>query len=126
MAEQQKSIMIRGTISVAGGPPQPCVVTGLVSELGFWGGTPPTYPDQGLPGDQPHPEHPIVIIPPGAIDGAHPSHPIYLPVYPSHPIELPPTSPPPDSGFQWVYTDQFGWVLDPVASGGKPVPLPPR
>ena len=124
---QQRSVMIRGQISVAGGPPRPCVVTGLASELGIWGGPiiPPSgdHPDNTLPGDLPHPEHPIVIIPPGAIDGAHPEHPIFLPVYPAHPIELPPEQPA-EPGFQWVYTEQFGWVLDPLG-GGKPRPLPP-
>ena len=119
---QQKSVMIRGQISVDGGPARPCVVTGLATELGFWGGEAPPYPDNSLPGDQPHPEHPIVIIPPGAIDGEHPEHPIFLPVYPEHPIELPPERPA-DPGFQWVYTDEFGWVLDPVG-GGKPQPVP--
>ena len=111
---QQRSLMIRGQISVDGGPARPCVITGLASELGFWGGEAPPYPDNGLP---------IVIIPPGAIDGAHPEHPIYLPVYPAHPIELPPQQPA-APGFQWVYTNEFGWVLDPVG-GGKPRPLPP-
>lgn len=42
-----------------------------------------------------HPEHPIVIpIPPGVInpDPPIPTHPIYLPVYPMHPIVIPPGS----------------------------------
>ena len=125
------AVMVTGTIRIDGGPPQPCVVTGTISPLGTWGGVAPPYPDQGLPGnqpypdhglpgDQPYPSHPIVIIPPGAIDGEHPSHPIVLPVYPTHPIVLPPDEPAPPN-FQWVYTDQFGWVLDPVG-GGKPLP----
>ena len=88
------------------------------TDVGVGGG--PIIPS---PGD-PHPEHPIVIVPPGAIDGVHPEHPIYLPVYPAHPIELPPEGPPPAPGFQWVYTDEYGWVLDPMG-GGKPRPLPP-
>ena len=105
---------------VWGGAP-PYVDIGLPQPpLGIWGGRPPPYVDIGGPGPQPHPEHPIVIIPPGAIDGAHPEHPIFLPVYPSHPIELPPETPA-DPGFQWVYTEEFGWVLDPVG-GGKPRP----
>jgi hypothetical protein len=142
-------VMFVGQISIDGGPPRPFTATGVTSPLGFWGGSPPPYPDQGLPpsgvGIWPspgHPDqglppsgvgvwpspgrpaHPIVIVPPGAIDGTHPEHPIYLPVYPAHPIELPPTEPPPSAEFVWVYTDQFGWVLDPVQSGGKPVPVP--
>lgn len=132
------AVTFRGTISIDGGPPRPFVANGVTEPLTIWGGPPP-YPDHGLPGDQPrpehpifyppgiwpspgHPAHPIVIVPPGAIDGAHPEHPIYLPVYPAHPIELPPETPA-DPGFQWVYTDEFGWVLDPVG-GGKPRPLP--
>jgi hypothetical protein len=107
---------------VWGGAP-PYVDIGLPGvPPGIWGGAPP-YVDIGGPGPQPHPEHPIVIVPPGAIDGVHPEHPIFLPVYPSHPIELPPETPA-DPGFQWVYTQEFGWVLDPVG-GGKPRPLPP-
>ena len=117
----------KGTIRIEGGPPQQCTFQGDVQPVGIWGGpgSLPPFPDNSLPVPPPHPEHPIVIIPPGAIDGAHPSHPIFLPVYPAHPIELPPDQPSPDPGFQWVYTDQFGWVLDPVG-GGKPRPLPPR
>lgn len=120
------AVTFKGTISIAGGVPQPFVATGVAEPLMIWGGPIDPRPDHGLPGDQPHPEHPIVIIPPGAIDPGDPpvpAHPIYLPVYPAHPIELPPDEPPPDPGFQWVYTDQYGWVLDPVG-GGKPRPLP--
>jgi hypothetical protein len=108
-----------GKMSINGGPPQDVTFQGVAEVPKVWGG-PPLYPDIGLPGDQPHPEHPIVIIPPGAIDGEHPEHPIFLPVYPSHPIELPPEQPA-EPGFQWVYTEEFGWVLDPVG-GGKPRP----
>lgn len=114
------AVMVTGRISINGGPSQSCVVYGEVSPLGTWGGTAPPHIDNTLPGSQPRPEHPIVIVPPGAIDGVHPEHPIYLPVYPSHPIVLPPDEPAP-ANFQWVYTDQFGWVLDPVG-GGKPLP----
>jgi hypothetical protein len=101
-------------------------MSGTAEQLGFWGGSPPPLPGHDLPpgvGIWPspgHPSHPIVIIPPGAIDGEHPEHPIFLPVYPTHPIELPPEEPA-EPGFQWVYTDEFGWVLDPVG-GGKPRP----
>lgn len=138
------SVMVIGTIRIEGGPPQECTIQGQASPLVIWGGKPPNYvdiggpadqpypdqglpgqqphPDQSLPGPQPHPSHPIVIIPPGAIDGEHPEHPIYLPVYPTHPIELPPEEPAPE-GFQWVYTPAYGWVLDPQG-GGKPQPVP--
>lgn len=112
-----------GKLSVNGGPPQDAVFVGEAQDLGFWGGVAPPWVDNTLPGPQPKPEHPIVIIPPGAIDGEHPAHPIFLPVYPSHPIVLPPEEPPADPGFIWVYTDQYGWVLDPQG-GGKPRPLP--
>lgn len=114
-----------GKMSINGGPPQDVTFQGTAEVPQIWGG-PPAYPDNTLPGDIPHPEHPIVIIPPGAIEPGPPgvpAHPIYLPVYPAHPIVLPPEEPPPAPGFQWVYTDQFGWVLDPVG-GGKPQPVP--
>jgi hypothetical protein len=75
--------------------------------LGFWGGTAPPYPDQGLPGAPPgywggvappQPSHPIYH--PGHPDHGKPSHPIaqppgsihhpiYNPAYPSHPIHIP-------------------------------------
>lgn len=126
------AVTFTGTISIDGGPPRPFTATGVTEPLTIWGGPiiPPPRPEHPIyypPGSLPHPEHPIVIIPPGAIDPGDPpvpAHPIYLPVYPAHPIVLPPDEPPPDPGFQWVYTDQFGWVLDPVG-GGKPRPLPP-
>jgi hypothetical protein len=59
---------------------------------GFWGGVPPEYVDIGGPGSQPHPSHPIVIIPPDSIADGVPTHPIYIPIYPSHPIVIPPGS----------------------------------
>jgi hypothetical protein len=83
------------------------------------GGSPPR-PDQGLPGDLPHPEHPIYYpLPPGApvdpeygipIDGPYPDQGLPgsqprpdqgLPPFPSHPIVLPP------GGGNWlpVYID---------------------
>jgi hypothetical protein len=46
--------------------------------LGFWGGAPPLYPDQGLPpGQGGTPSHPIYH--PGHPDHGKPSHPIYHP-----------------------------------------------
>jgi hypothetical protein len=70
---------------------------------------PPAYPDNALPGDQPHPEHPITGLP-----GPHPEHPIA-------------------SGTYWmlVYTPGYGWkyvVVDPSltvdASPPAPQPVP--
>jgi hypothetical protein len=125
------AMTFKGRMSINGGPPQEVTLQGTAEVLRLWGGRPPEYvdiggpadqpyPDNTLPGFQPHPSHPIVIVPPGAIDGVHPEHPIFLPVYPTHPIVLPPEQPA-EPGFQWVYTDQFGWVLDPIG-GGKPRP----
>lgn len=74
-------------------------------DLGFWGGSPPPYPDQGLPGQPPYPSqgpgfptHPIAPGGPplGTWGGVAPpwvSHPIApggSPGYPSHPIYYPP------------------------------------
>jgi len=135
------SMRFTGMMSIGGGEPVEVKFTGVADTPRIWGGAPPyvdiglpepppgiwggapPWVDNTLPGQPPRPSHPIVIVPPGAIDGAHPEHPIFLPVYPSHPIELPPEQPA-DPGFQWVYTDQYGWVMDPVG-GGKPRPLPP-
>jgi|SRR5215831_7431563 len=65
--------------------------------------TGPVDPSYGIPAPppgiwgptDPRPTHPIVIAPPGIIDGVHPSHPIVLPPeslppVPGHPIVLPP------------------------------------
>jgi len=113
-----------GRMTINGGEPVDVTFQGVAEVPKVWGGAPP-YVDIGGPGPQPKPEHPIVIIPPGSIGGSPPlpTHPIYLPVYPAHPIELPPEEPA-DPGFIWVYTEEFGWVLDPQG-GGKPRPLPP-
>jgi hypothetical protein len=131
-----------GRMTINGGEPVDVTFNGVADTPRIWGG-PPTYPDQGLPpplgiwpspghpdqglpvppGIWPspgHPAHPIVILPPGIVDGIHPEHPIYLPVYPDN--TLPPVpEEPADPGFMWVYTDQYGWVLDPIG-GGKPRP----
>lgn len=57
---------------IGGGAPVP--------PLGIWGGA-----------NEPFPTPPIYIeIPPGSVDGEHPEHPIFLPVYPAHPIVIPP------------------------------------
>jgi hypothetical protein len=71
------------------GTPQVCLIIPLGDQgLGIWGG-PPLYPDQGLPGGQPHPSHPIYH--PGHPDHGKPSHPIAGggDTHPSHPINIP-------------------------------------
>jgi hypothetical protein len=84
--------------------------------LGIWGG-PPLYPDQGLPGSQPHPSHPIYH--PGHPDHGKPSHPIAgPPAYPSHPIHIPGV---PDQGLP------PGQPVPPEVWPQPPVtPLPPE
>jgi len=106
-------------------------------------GKPPTggHPDQTLPGDLPHPEHPIYYpLPPGApidpsygipedgpypdqglpgsqprpdqgLPGSQPRPDQGLPPFPSHPIALPP-----DSG---------GWLPVYIWGPGDPRPTPP-
>ena len=92
---------------------------------GGGGTTPPPsgggeYPDHTLPGDLPHPEHPIFLpLPPGAPvdpdygipEGAHPDNTLPgaqprpdhdLPPFPSHPIVLPPSE---GGGWLPVYID---------------------
>lgn len=113
------ALRFTGMMSIDGGAAVSVTFQGVAESPRVWGG-PPAYIDIGGPAPQPHPEHPIVIIPPGAIDGTHPELPIYLPVYPSHPIVLPPDKPAPP-GFAWVYVEPYGWVLDPQ-TGGKPRP----
>jgi hypothetical protein len=79
------------------------------SPPGFWGGVPPEWIDNTLPGDQPGIDNtlpgaqpgvdnelppwvmpPIYVPVPPPDNDAHPEHPIYWPVYPEHPIVLPP------------------------------------
>jgi hypothetical protein len=114
---------VADTPKIWGGPPAYVDIGLPEPPPGIWGGAPP-WVDNTLPGWQPRPTHPIVIVPPGVIDGVHPEHPIYLPVYPDNTLPPIPEEPPPDPGFIWVYTEEFGWVLDPQG-GGKPRPLPP-
>jgi hypothetical protein len=54
-------------------------------------GEEPPHIDHTLPGDLPHPEHPIVLppdLPDGPPSDAHPAHPIYIDAYPDN--SLPP------------------------------------
>jgi len=99
---------------------------------GIWGG-PPLYPDQGLPGPQPHPEHPIVI-PPGSLGPGVPTHPIYIPsppVHPSHPIVIPPEAIAPGVPTQPIYIPPGIWgptdprPSHPIAPGGGGGQQPP-
>jgi hypothetical protein len=110
--------MYYSDLSIGGGPimPGPGVPTHPIAPgtpPGIWGG-PPLYPDQGLPGSQPHPSHPIApggrppgiwggppLYPDQGLPGAQPipTPPIYLPpgtipdTKPEHPIYIPPSSP---------------------------------
>jgi hypothetical protein len=96
-------------IGVGGGPAEPPKPG--EPPLVIWGPGDP-YPDQGLPGGQPHPEHPI-----------------YWPGFPDRPppvVEPPPEFPgvgpvkpfPPDGG--WGYSDRTGWVFKPPAGSATP------
>jgi hypothetical protein len=74
-------------------------------------------PDQGLPGAQPHPEHPIVIPPDK---------------WPTHPIVLPPGSPPPLTIWGDILVIWGGpWEDDEVPPSGNgahpehPIVIPP-
>jgi hypothetical protein len=105
-------------------PPYPSTGPGFPTHPIAPGGPPP-YPDQGLPGGQPHPSHPIVI-PPGSMGPGVPTHPIIIPqppLVPTHPIVIPPDTagpgvpshpiviPPPTSP---------GVPTHPIAPGGPP------
>jgi hypothetical protein len=99
----------------------------------------PTHPIVLPP---PIPTHPIVI-PPDAAGPGVPAHPIVLPPSPpltiwGGPFDPPriwggppayvdiggpgPQPPPPVTGGKWVFSPVYGWVIDPSAEGGKPVP----
>lgn len=109
-------------------PPYPVTIVGYAWITGL-------HPDQSPPADQPHPEHPIVIIPPtdpedppiiwGPND-PRPTHPIVLP--PTD--EAPPDTPldqlftmvakePPASG-GWGWFPEYGWVYSTGEGGASP------
>jgi hypothetical protein len=109
------------------------------SPPGIWGGgnvpmpTPPIYlpPAGPPPGIWPPPGvvSPPIYYPPGiwGPTDPRPSHPIVLPEPPEVPTE-PPIAPPGgglSDGWQWYYTDRFGWVLVWVPEGGGGKPQPP-
>jgi len=101
---------------------------------GGGGGDGDPYPDQGLPGEQPIPSHPIFYPPgtePGApypdqgLPGEQPYPDQGLPPFPSHPIVLPPEGEvppgpevPPEVGeflekfeIKTGWTEESGWVV---------------
>ena len=103
----------------AGAKPIPCTFVGYAWISGL-------APDHGLPGDQPHPEHPIVLppnAPPDVIWGGG-----NVPM-PTPPIELPPPTEPPSPpevakpippGGGWGWSPNFGWIY--VPGTGSPGP----
>jgi hypothetical protein len=110
------------------------------SPPGIWGGgnvpmpTPPIYIPPVFPAHPIAPPPGGVVAPPiyyppgiwGPTD-PRPSHPIVLPEPPEVPTE-PPIAPPGgglSDGWQWYYTDRFGWVLVWVPEGGGGKPQPP-
>jgi hypothetical protein len=67
-----------------------------------------------------------VVVPPGSVDGTHPEHPIYLPVYPSHPIVIPPGSIADGKPEHPIYIPVY--PAHPIAPGGgptHPIVIPP-
>lgn len=86
---------------------------------GIWGGPIDPYPDHGLPGAQPRPEHPIVMPP-------------------DQPPTEPPTGPADEDGFikpppadgGWAYHNEYGWLYSPGPTqagpkkAGPPSPRP--
>jgi len=126
----QQPVILIGAIAVEGGPPQKCVISGMVNSppLQIWGGGGVgNYPDAGFPGPQPGgpthiwggPWYPPVIWPgPGPLP------------YPDQGLPVP--QPPIGGGggggpgnWQWAYSPVYGWVLVPPGEGGKPQPPPP-
>ena len=59
-----KGVVWNPDLGIGGGPIlPPDEVPPVDPPLGIWGGPIDPYPDIGLPGPQPHPEHPIVLPP---------------------------------------------------------------
>jgi hypothetical protein len=106
-------------------PTHPIVTPPTGKPPGIWGG-PPLYPDQGLPGPQPRPEHPITLPP--YEPGGPPVQIWPSPGHPSHPIVIPPPPPPPageavkppPEGGGWGYAPNAGWGYFPAQ--GQPGP----
>jgi hypothetical protein len=131
----QVSMMLVGNLSVDGGPARPCVVSGLASTLGTWGGVAPPYvdiggpgnqpyPDQGLPGNQPYPDQGLPRPPLHTWGGGGIGD--YIDA--GFPMPQPPTGeqpPPSQTKWSWRYTEEYGWCLVPPGGGGKPQPTPP-
>lgn len=118
-----------GMLSVDGGPPRPATFVGEVVPAQPPSPGVPTHPIYNPPGiwgggNEPFPTPPIVILPPGIIDGK-PEHPIYLPIQPMPPIYIPDPPQLPSGAEDWVwrYVPPWGWVLDPPGTD-KPRPIP--
>lgn len=82
-------------LSVGGGPMPP----GPGQPPGIWGGPIDPYPDHGLPGPQPHPEHPIVLPPEGPPPTGGADNDGFI-------------KPPPASG-GWAFHENYGWGYYP-------------
>jgi hypothetical protein len=129
-------VTIIGKVMDSDGTTKMVQIDGIMAHAGLDVGHP-------LPTPPVFPAHPIVLPPVGVWPpGGVVSPPIYYPPYPSHPIVLPeppeipdiPERPPIDppggglsEGWQWYYTDRWGFVLVfvPPGGGGKPQPPTP-
>jgi hypothetical protein len=105
--------------------PEYGVPEGAYPDQGLPGSQP--HPDQGLPGPQPHPEHPIVL-PPDAGGG-------WGPIYiwgggpgARPPIALPPDGQEPEGKIEWraAWTPTTGWVTFGVVVPEKPHVTPSK
>jgi hypothetical protein len=102
--------MYNADLSIGGGPipPSPGQPTHpwVPPPPGYWGGVAPPHPDQGLPGSQPHPSHPIA--PGGRPPGIWGGPPLY-----------------PDQGLPGAPPGYWGGVAPPYPDQGLPGPQPP-
>ena len=144
-----QSVVIVGTMTDSEGATKQVTIQGVgaiapvdpgygvpAPPLGIWGG-PPLHPTHPIAPGGPPPGiwppggvvAPPIYYPPGiwGPTDPRPSHPIVLPEPPEVPTE-PPIAPPGgglSDGWQWYYTDRFGWVLVWVPEGGGGKPQPP-
>lgn len=119
---EANNVMLVGTISIAGGPPQDCKIQGLqIDQPPHIWGPPDPRPTPPIVIPNPPTQPPVIIWGP---NDPRPTLPIYWPGYPNWPPTGTSPTPPPDKWYWHYCSTELGWVLVPPGGGGKPQPTP--